>query len=331
MTSFKALWVTESRPGIFDQAVVQRELADLPAGEVLIRVRYSSLNYRDALSASGNPVLNLQYPHTPGIDAAGEVVESAVADFRPGDAVIVTGYDLGASTPGGFGQYIRVPAAWVVRCPAGLSLREAMLLGTAGLTAGLCIEKLQHVGLDAEAGPVLVTGASGGVGSIAVMLLTKLGYKVAASTGKLEQAEFLQQLGAQQIIDRTLLRDGTEKSLLKMRWAGAVDTVGGDILFNVVKSLQYGASVTCCGLTASAAMSRASVLPFILRGVNLLGVDSVELPLAMKAAMWEKLAGPWKLDGLERMAHEIGLDDVPEAIGRMLAGRMVGRMLVRID
>ncbi|MCC6075142.1 YhdH/YhfP family quinone oxidoreductase [Pseudomonas sp. GCM10022188] len=331
MTSFKALWVTESRPGIFDQAVVQRELADLPAGEVLIRVRYSSLNYRDALSASGNPVLNLQYPHTPGIDAAGEVVESAVADFRPGDAVIVTGYDLGASTPGGFGQYIRVPAAWVVRCPAGLSLREAMLLGTAGLTAGLCIEKLQHVGLDAEAGPVLVTGASGGVGSIAVMLLTKLGYKVAASTGKLEQAEFLQQLGAQQIIDRTLLRDGTEKSLLKMRWAGAVDTVGGDILFNVVKSLQYGASVTCCGLTASAAMSRASVLPFILRGVNLLGVDSVELPLAMKAAMWEKLAGPWKLDGLERMAHEIGLDDVPEAIGRMLAGRMVGRMLVRVD
>lgn len=331
MTSFKALWVTESRPGIFDQAVVQRELADLPAGEVLIRVRYSSLNYRDALSASGNPVLNLQYPHTPGIDAAGEVVESAVADFRPGDAVIVTGYDLGASTPGGFGQYIRVPAAWVVRCPTGLSLREAMLLGTAGLTAGLCIEKLQHVGLDAEAGPVLVTGASGGVGSIAVMLLTKLGYKVAASTGKLEQAEFLQQLGAQQIIDRTLLRDGTEKSLLKMRWAGAVDTVGGDILFNVVKSLQYGASVTCCGLTASAAMNRASVLPFILRGVNLLGVDSVELPLAMKAAMWEKLAGPWKLDGLERMAHEIGLDDVPEAIGRMLAGRMVGRMLVRID
>lgn len=331
MTSFKALWVTESRPGIFQQAVVQRELADLPPGEVLIRVRYSSLNYRDALSASGNPGVTTEYPHTPGIDAAGEVVESAVADFRPGDAVIVTGYDLGTNAPGGFAQYIRVPAAWVVRCPEGLSLRESMLLGTAGLTAGLCIEKLQHVGLDGQAGPVLVTGASGGVGSVATMLLTKLGYTVAASTGKLEQAEFLHQLGAQQIIDRTLLRDGTEKPLLKMRWAGAVDTVGGDILFNVVKSLQYGASVTCCGLTASAAMSRASVLPFILRGVNLLGVDSVELPQAVKAAMWEKLAGPWKLDGLERMAHEIGLDDLPEAIGRMLAGRMVGRMLVRID
>lgn len=331
MTSFKALWVTESGPGIFDQAVVQRELADLPPGEVLVRVRYSSLNYKDALSASGNRKVTRQYPHTPGIDAAGEVVECSTGEFQPGDQVIVTGYDLGANTAGGFAQYIRVPAAWVVRCPAGLSLRESMLLGTAGLTAGLCIEKLQHVGLDGEAGPVLVTGACGGVGSIAVLLLTRLGYTVAASTGKLEQAEFLNQLGAQQIIDRTLLRDGADKPLLKMRWAGAVDTVGGDILFNVVKSLQYGASVTCCGLTASAAMSRASVLPFILRGVNLLGVDSVELPRAVKAAMWEKLAGPWKLDNLEQICHEVSLDELPEAIRRMLAGRMVGRMLVRID
>ena len=331
MTSFKALWVTESAPGVFDQAVVQRELDDLPPGEVLIRVRYSSLNYKDALSASGNRKVTRQYPHTPGIDAAGEVVECSTDEFQPGDQVIVTGYDLGANTAGGFAQYIRVPAAWVVRCPAGLSLRDSMLLGTAGLTAGLCIEKLQHVGLDGEAGPVLVTGACGGVGSIAVLLLTRLGYTVAASTGKLEQAEFLNRLGAQQIIDRTLLRDGADKPLLRMRWAGAVDTVGGDILFNVVKSLQYGASVTCCGLTASAAMSRASVLPFILRGVNLLGVDSVELPRAVKTAMWEKLAGPWKLDNLELVCHEVSLDELPEEIRRMLAGRMVGRMLVRID
>lgn len=331
MTSFKALWVTESSPGVFDQAVVERQVADLPPGEVLIRVRWSSLNYKDALSANGNRAVTREYPHTPGIDAAGEVVECAGGEFQPGDRVIVTGYDLGANSPGGLAQYIRVPAAWVLRCPAGMSLRESMLLGTAGLAAGLCIEKLQHVGLDRETGPVLVTGACGGVGSIAVLLLTKLGYTVAASTGKLEQAEFLHQLGAQQIIDRTLLRDGADKPLLKMRWAGAVDTVGGDILFNVVKSLQYGASVTCCGLTASAAMSRASVLPFILRGVNLLGVDSVELPPAVKAAMWEKLAGPWKLDNLELVCHEIGLDELPEAIKRILAGRMVGRTLVRID
>ena len=331
MSRFKALWVTEGAPGVFDQAVVLRELDDLPAGEVLIRVRYSSLNYKDALSANGSRGVTRHYPHTPGIDAAGEVVESAVAGLQPGDQVIVTGYDLGMNTPGGFAQYIRVPAAWVVRCPPGMTPREAMLLGTAGLTAGLCVEKLLHAGLDAKAGPVLVTGASGGVGSVAVLLLTRLGYTVAASTGKLEQSEFLQQLGAQQVIDRAVLRDGADKPLLKMHWAGAVDSVGGDILFNVVKSLQYGASVACCGLTAGAEMAQASVMPFILRGVNLLGVDSVELPLVAKAAMWAKLAGPWKLDGLEKMAHEIALEDLPEAINRILAGRMVGRALVRID
>jgi len=331
MSRFKALLVTESSPGLFDQAVVERELAELPAGEVLIRVRYSSLNYKDALSATGNRSVTRQYPHTPGIDAAGEVVESVSAEFRPGDQVIVTGYGLGVDSPGGFAQYIRVPAAWVVRCPAGMGPREAMLLGTAGLTAGLCVEKLMHVGLDATAGSVLVTGACGGVGSVAVLLLTRLGYTVAASTGKLQQVEFLHRLGAQQIIDRALLREGADKPLLKMQWAGAVDSVGGDILFNVVKSLQYGASVACCGLTAGTAMATASVLPFILRGVNLLGVDSVELPRELKAAMWERLAGPWKLDNLELVCHEIGLDELPEAIARILAGRMVGRALVRID
>ncbi|MNZ89829.1 putative quinone oxidoreductase YhfP [compost metagenome] len=331
MSRFKALWVTESRPGVFDQQVIERDLADLPAGEVLIRVRYSSLNYKDALSATGGRGVTRQYPHTPGIDAAGEVVESASAEFQPGDQVIVTGYDLGVNTAGGFAQYIRVPAAWVVRCPVGMGPREAMLLGTAGLTAGLCVDKLQHVGLDADAGSVLVTGACGGVGSVAVLLLTHLGYTVAASTGKLQQVEFLHRLGAQQIIDRAVLREGTEKPLLKMQWAGAVDSVGGDLLFNVVKSLQYGASVACCGLTAGADMATASVLPFILRGVNLLGVDSVELPRAVKAAMWEKLAGPWKLETLEQLAREITLEELPEAISQILAGRMVGRMLVRID
>ena len=260
----------------------------------------------------------------------GYVKVEAVPELAVGDEVIVTGYDLGMNTAGGFAQYIRVPAAWVIRRPAGLSLREAMLLGTAGLTAGLCVDKLEQAGLTPAAGPVLVTGASGGVGSIAVALLASLGYDVAASTGKAEQGEFLRQLGARQIVPRSELQEGSEKALLKERWAGAVDTVGGDILFNVVKSLRYGGSAACCGLTAGMGF-KGSVAPFILRGVNLLGVDSVELPLVVKASMWDKLSLQWKLGSLESLAEEVTLEQLPAAIEQILAGRMVGRVLVRLD
>ena len=330
MTGFKALQVSENAEGRFITQVVERNTADLPAGEVLIRVSYSSLNYKDALSASGNRGVTRNYPHTPGIDAAGTVAESSVAEFAPGDEVIVTGYDLGMNTAGGFGQYIRVPAAWVIKRPSGLSLREAMILGTAGLTAALCIDKLEQAGLEPGEAPVLVTGATGGVGSIAVMLLARLGYKVAAVTGKADQAEFLQGLGASQVVERSALQAGVEKPLLKEQWAGAVDTVGGDILFNVVKSLQRGASAACCGLTAGVGF-QASVLPFILRGVNLLGVDSVEIPLVVKASMWDKLSLQWKLPDLDTLVQEIALDELPAAIERILAGQQVGRILVRLD
>ncbi|MNZ73079.1 putative quinone oxidoreductase YhfP [compost metagenome] len=243
--------------------------------------------------------------------------------------MIVTGYDLGMNTSGGFGQYIRVPAAWLLKRPQHLGLREAMMLGTAGLTAALCVDKLERAGVTPASGPVLVTGATGGVGSIAVMLLAKLGYSVVASTGKPEQAEFLKQLGAGEIVDRALLAEGGEKLLLKEQWAGAVDTVGGDILFNVVKSLQYGGSVAACGLTAGASF-KATVMPFILRGVNLLGVDSVELPLAVKIAMWERLAGAWKLDSLEKLVREVGIDALPAEIKKILAGGQTGRVLVNL-
>lgn len=330
MSLFKALWVTEEGQGNFDSRVIERNVDELPAGEVLIRVRYSSLNFKDALSASGNRGVTRRYPHTPGIDAAGVVETSEVSEFSAGDEVIVTGYDLGMNTPGGFGQYIRVPAAWVIKRPQGLSLKQAMLLGTAGLTAGLCVDKLERSGLTPDQGDVLVTGATGGVGSIAVRLLHQLGYRVAASTGKLEQAEFLHRLGAEKIIDRNILIDGVDKPLLKEEWAGAVDTVGGDILFNVVKSLRRGASVTCCGLTAGAGF-KATVLPFILRGVNLLGIDSVEIPLIEKAAMWDKLSLQWKLDDLDSLAREISLAELPEAIHQILVGKMVGRALVCLD
>lgn len=327
MSTYQALWVTETPQ--FQQRVVERSMDDLPEGEVLIRVRYSSLNYKDALSATGNRGVTRTFPHTPGIDAAGVVERSSVAELAAGDEVIVTGYDLGMNTYGGMAQYIRVPAAWVIKRPTGLSLRESMILGTAGLTAALCVDKLLRAGLTAEAGSVLVTGATGGVGSIAIVLLKHLGFHVTAVTGKAEQAEFLRQLGAQTVIGREELTAGTDKALLKPQWAGVVDTVGGDILFNAVKALQYGGSAACCGLTAGIDF-KASVLPFILRGVNLLGVDSVELPLVNKASMWDKLSLQWKLD-LESLVKEISLKDVPNAIATMLASQQTGRTLVRVD
>lgn len=330
MGSFKALQTSETATGRFETRVVERNTEDLPAGEVLIRVRYSSLNYKDALSASGNRGVTRNFPHTPGIDAAGVVAESSVPEFAEGDEVIVTGYDLGMNTAGGFGQYIRVPAAWVIKRPAGLSLRDAMVLGTAGLTAALCVDKLEQAGLEPGDDPVLVTGATGGVGSIAVTLLASLGYNVAAVTGKADQADFLTKLGAKQVVDRSALQAGQEKPILKEQWAGAVDTVGGEILFNVVKSLKRGASAACCGLTAGTNF-QANVLPFILRGVNLLGVDSVEIPLITKASMWDKLSLQWKLSNLDELVHEISLQELPDAIERILAGQQVGRMLVRLD
>lgn len=328
MTTFKALQARETATGEFEQAVVQRELADLPAGELLVRVKYSSLNYKDALSASGNRGVTRSFPHTPGIDAAGVVEASSVAEFSVGDEVIVTGYDLGMNTAGGFGQYIRIPAAWALKRPQGLSLREAMVLGTAGLTAALCVDKLEQSGLTPDAGLVLVTGATGGVGSVAVALLASLGYRVAASTGKAEQADYLKSLGAEQVVLRADLQAGTDKAMLKEQWAGAVDCVGGDILFNVVKSLRYGASVACCGLTAGVTF-KASVLPFILRGVNLLGVDSVELPLVVKASMWDRLSLQWKVN-LEALVSEVSLEQLPAAIAQVLAGKQVGRVLVNM-
>lgn len=326
MTAYRALWVTEESG--FSQQVVERNLADLPAGEVLVRVHYSSLNYKDALSASGNRGVTRNYPHTPGIDAAGVVEHSDAEGFAAGDEVIVTGYDLGMNTFGGLADYIRVPASWLIKRPVGLSLREAMILGTAGFTAGLCVHKLLRAGLQPGDGDILITGATGGVGSVAVKLLSQLGYRVVAATGKTEQAAFLQQLGAAEVVDRSVLAEGAGKPMLKSRWAGAVDTVGGEILFNVIKSLNYGGSVACCGLTAGTDFA-GNVFPFILRGVNLLGVDSVELPLVAKASMWDMLSLQWKMD-LEALVEEISLEQVPQAMAQILAGQQKGRVLVRM-
>lgn len=323
MTSFRALLVEKTDAG-FERSLVERDLNDLPDGDLLIDVRYSSLNYKDGLSATGNPGVTRNFPHTPGIDAAGVVLESSDPKFSAGDEVIAIGFDLGMNTAGGFGERIRIPAGWAVAKPAGLSLEQSMILGTAGFTAALCVHKLEAAGMSPESGPVLVTGATGGVGSVAVMLLAKLGYAVTAVTGKTSQHEFLRSIGASEIIDRDAAREGADRPLGAETWGGVVDTVGGEILFNAVKSLKYGCSLAACGLVDSPAIP-ATVLPFILRHVNLLGVDSVQLPLAQKQEIWDKLAGPWQLPEMESLKAPLTLETVSEAIDRILAGEMVGR------
>jgi acrylyl-CoA reductase (NADPH) len=324
MSTFRALIVEKSADEKFTRRIAERSTDALPAGDVLIDVRYSSLNYKDGLSATGNPGVTRNFPHTPGIDAAGTVLESASPQFKPGDEVIVIGFDLGMNTPGGFGQRIRVPAAWVVPRPSGLGLEQSMILGTAGFTAALAIDKLEASGMRPNGGPVLVTGATGGVGSVAVLLLTRLGYEVAAVTGKASQHDFLKGLGAKEVLGRDALTEGANRPMLKERWGGVVDTVGGDILFNAVKSLRYGCSLAACGLVASPQFA-ATVLPFILRHVNLLGIDSVQLPLAEKARIWNKLAGPWSLDRLATLKVSFTLATISSGIDRILAGEMVGR------
>ena len=330
MTSFRAFRVEKTENRQFPRSVVELDSAGLPPGELLIDVAYSSLNYKDALSATGNPGVTRNFPHTPGIDAAGTVRESQSEAFAVGDEVIVIGFDLGMNTAGGFAEKIRVPAAWAVPMPAGLDLRASMILGTAGFTAALCVHKLEAFGMTPDGGPVLVTGATGGVGSVAVKLLAQLGYEVHAVTGKPDQHDFLAGLGAKELMSREDALKGAERPLGRPTWGGVVDTVGGDILVNGVKSLRYGASLAACGLVASPDIP-ATVLPFILRHVNLLGIDSVELPLPQKAEIWNKLAGVWQLDGLEGLVAPLTLATLSDAIDRILAGKMVGRGLVDLS
>ncbi len=323
---FRALVVEENVDGVFTRTVRERYVSELPAGEVLIRVEYSSLNYKDALSASGNRGVTRNYPHTPGIDAAGTIVASTVEEVRPGDSVIVTSYDLGMNTSGGFGQYIRVPACWVVPLPSGLTLKESMILGTAGLTAGLSVSKVV-AGVSPEEGPVLVTGATGGVGSVAVAILAKLGYEVIAVSGKADAETYLKGLGAKEVIDRGQLTDQGARPLLKVRWAGVIDTVGGDMLAAAIKATQPGGIVTCCGNVASAELN-LTVYPFILRGITLCGIDSQRCPMKLRQKVWAKLADAWKLDAMERLCHVSTLEELSDHIDAMLQGQRKGRTLV---
>jgi len=330
--TFKAFLVTE-QDGAYRQSVVERNIEDLPAGEVLIEVEYSSVNYKDALSSSGNKGVTRSYPHTPGIDAAGVVASSDDTHFQRGDKVLVMGYDLGMNVAGGFAEYVRVPSDWVIHRPENLSAEDAMVFGTAGFTASMCVDTLLQVGIDPEQGPVLVTGASGGVGSIAVWLLSNLGFDVIASTGKAGQEAMLKALGAKEIVMRDSLLDNNKRPMNKPVWAAAIDTVGGPILSNILKSIRYGGSVACCGMVAGGDIN-TSVFPFILRGVNLLGVDSVELPLDVKQDIWNIIGSQWLFDNFaefkQSMCTTISLDQLPEAISQILKGAHIGRYLVKI-
>ena len=329
-TTFRALVVSRTGEKTYSREVTERTISDLPEGEVLVRVRYSSLNFKDGLSCIGNPGVTRNYPHTPGVDASGEVVESSDSRFKVGDSVIVTGYDLGMNTSGGFGQYIRVPADWVVPLPQELSFKDAMIYGTAGYTAALSAHALQKYGVTPEQGEIAVTGSTGGVGSVAVALLAHLGYNVVASTGKKDETEFLQDLGAAEIIGREDVNDESKKPLLRERWAGAVDTVGGTTLASLLKATKRGGAVAATGLVASSDLP-TTVFPFILRGVSLLGIDSGFTPTNLRREIWSKLAVGWKFPQLEQLTIDCTLETLDPEIDKILAGGQRGRVVVDLQ
>ncbi|UCD88559.1 MAG: YhdH/YhfP family quinone oxidoreductase [Desulfobacterales bacterium] len=325
--TFKAMVVQATADGKYSRQITDKSLEELPEGEVLIKVLYSSLNYKDGLSATGHKGVTKNYPHTPGIDAAGVVEQSLSDAFQPGDEVIVTSYDLGMNTSGGFGQYISVPVAWVVPLPGNLSLKESMAYGSAGLSAGFCILKLQAQGITSGQGDILVTGATGGVGSFAVAMLAKIGYHVCAVTGKMKERQFLMDLGAKAVISRDDATDTTGKPLLKGRWAGVVDTVGGDILATAIRSTKQHGAVASCGNVASPDL-HINVYPFILRGITLIGIDSQRTPMDFRRRTWEKIADEWKLTDLDRQISVCSLEALDVEIDRILAGKQKGRVVV---
>ena len=326
---FKALVVTETNEKQFARSIEQRKIDDLPEGDVVVRVLYSSLNYKDVLSATGNRGVTRNYPHTPGIDAAGTVAHSTNEAFKPGDEVIVTSYDLGMNTAGGFGQYIRVPAGWVVPLPQGLTPAEAMVYGTAGFTAALSVWNMIESGVAPDDGDVLVSGATGGVGSIAVSILSKIGYSVTAVNGVVDETDYLHKIGAKNIIPIDEATDTGGRPILKSLWAGGIDTVGGDILTTTIRSTKYGAAVTCCGNVASADLP-LNVYPFILRGVRLIGIDSQNCPMPIRKKIWQKIASEWKIDWLQTLTTEASFDELESKIELMLKGKHLGRTIIKM-
>ena len=326
---YKAL-ITSEKDKSFINSIEIKNTESLPENDTLIKVKFSSLNYKDALSASGNKGVTRNYPHTPGIDAAGVIEKTTGSKFKIGDEVIVTGYDMGMNTSGGFGEYIKVPESWIVKKPDNLSLSESMAFGTAGLTAGLCLRKLLLHGLKPEDGEVFVSGVTGGVGIISLMLFSKIGFDVTAITGKTDQADLLKSLGAKKIIDRNELDLDLISPLQKPIYAGGIDAVGGKILSNLICSTSQRAAIACCGMVGGISLD-TSIFPFILRGLSLFGIDSAESLLETKEEIWNNFATDWKLENIDQNINNISLDDLPREIEKILKGDQVGRVRIAYD
>ncbi len=326
---FHAFVVNKTNDG-FSAQVQQLSQADLPPGEVLIRVAYSSVNYKDTLACIPEGRIVRSYPFVPGIDLSGIVVESGDSRFSEGDKVIVTSYDLGVSHYGGFSEYARVKADWIVPLPEGLTLKEAMAFGTAGFEAALALDKLEKMGLQPERGPVLVTGATGGVGSIAISILAKRGYIITASTGKSSEHAYLKELGTSNILSREEVSAESNRPMEKELWAASIDSVGGNTLAYIIRTTKYGGSVAACGLTGGTALT-TTIFPFILRGVNLLGIDSVFCPMDERRELWQRMATDLKPSTLDSMINEVTLDELPRVTASLLKGSVRGRTVVRLS
>lgn len=326
--SFKA-YVIHQEDGKVVSRFVNMSEDQLDPGEVTIRTAYSSVNYKDALAATGAGKIIRRFPCIGGIDLAGTVTESTDPRFAKGDEVLATSYDIGVAHHGGFAERARVPADWVVKLPPGMTCKEAMTFGTAGFTAGLAVVRMEANGLQPGNGPVIVSGASGGVGSIAIEALAKLGYHVVALTGKDNQAEYLKDIGAKEVMLRQSLDLAKIKPLDKSLWAGAVDNLGGDVLAWMASTMQIGGTLASIGLAASHTLN-TTVMPFILRGVSLLGIDSVNCQMTQRAAVWQRLAGDMRPQHLERMTRTIAFDELPTVFDDFIKSRVTGRIVVEI-
>ncbi|MDP4827149.1 MAG: YhdH/YhfP family quinone oxidoreductase [Flavobacteriales bacterium] len=325
MDSYKAV-VARDRNGTVSPEIESVPFNFLPENEVLIKVHYAALNYKDALSGHGHTGITRAYPHTPGVDAAGVVVRDNNGIFMPGTEVICTSFDLGMNTNGGFAEYISVPAKWLIPLPAGMSMPLSMVYGTAAYTAALALHKMELCGQSPDMGPIMITGASGGVGSMAVALLSHAGYTVHAASGKADQHEYLKTLGAAEIVSREDVDDQSGRPLLRPKWAGAIDNVGGNVLSTLLKACDRNGSVATIGLVKSPDLA-TTVYPFILNGINLLGVDSAETPIALRHEIWRKLAAKWRFFLPDNASQFVSLEEIPALMGRMLKGETTGRIV----